>query len=523
MKNKSSPVVILILLLLWLIPSAVQGGWVQDNGSLNVNGNQDANYPGMAFSNSTPYVTWYENNGTANQVYVKYFNGNSWVQVGGSLNENTDKHPGPPRVAFSNTTPYVTWAESNAAAIDQIYVKHYNGSSWERDGVSLNVNMNESGANSSIAMDNGTPYIAWWEESDTIENIFVKYYNGSSWEQHGGSLNVNAVSGKAHYPRIAVYNGTPYVTWAEYVTNSNIYVKHFNGSSWAQDGGSLNVNAARLGDNPAIAFFNGTPYVTWHETNGTVNQVYVKHYNGSNWIQDGSSLNMNMNSSAYHPTIAFCGSTPYVTWQEHNGNKFQVAIKYFNGSSWIADSGSLNIDPLQDAHRPEIAGFNDTPYVTWYENNGTTTKQVMVKHYVEGTPTVTPSITRTSTATPTYTNTPPDTPTATPTITPTPSITPTLTPYAPGKDEVITYPSPARGPDIWFYYHVAGPAKVRIEIYNVLGEKCKVLEDQAAGAGYCRTRWDITAVAPGVYLYRLSMETSRGVREYEVRKLVIVK
>ncbi len=201
---------------------------------------------------------------------------------------------------------------------------------------------------------------------------------------------------------------------------------------------------------------------------------------------------------------------------------------------WVQDNGSLNINGNQSANYPGMAFSGSTPYVTWYEDNGFR-NQVIVEHYTEGTPTVTPSITRTCTVTPTNTNTPPDTPTSTPTytitptrtvtptISPTSTVTPTLTPYAPGKDEVITYPSPARGQDLWFYYYAEGPSKVRIEIYNVLGEKCKVLEDQATGAEYCRTHWDIRAVASGVYLYRLSMETSQGVREYEVRKLVIVK
>jgi hypothetical protein len=103
------------------------------------------------------------------------------------------------------------------------------------------------------------------------------------------------------------------------------------------------------------------------------------------------------------------------------------------------------------------------------------------------------------------------------------TITQTVTPYAIEEDKVITYPSPARGERLYFYYRTEGPAQIRIKIYNVLGELCDTLTGQPGTAGQHRISWDISNAAPGVYLYQLVLEDSNGTRKLPMRKLVIVK
>lgn len=105
------------------------------------------------------------------------------------------------------------------------------------------------------------------------------------------------------------------------------------------------------------------------------------------------------------------------------------------------------------------------------------------------------------------------------------TISPTVTP-APqllSTDKIITYPSPARGNDLWFYYTVSGQAQVRIALYNVTGEKGLVLTSTHAASGNQRTKWDIRDVAPGIYFYHLRIEDSQGVRDFGVKKLAIIK
>lgn len=151
------------------------------------------------------------------------------------------------------------------------------------------------------------------------------------------------------------------------------------------------------------------------------------------------------------------------------------------------------------------------------------------------TPTATQSATRTATRTATPTRTwtltrtvsPTATPTRTITLTPTVSATATptatLTPVVIGFEEIVAYPSPAKGNALWFYYRLEAPAEVTVEVYNPLGERCALFTETQPLAGYARTRWDIGSVAPGVYLYRLRIRTVQGERTLGWREIAIVK
>jgi hypothetical protein len=141
------------------------------------------------------------------------------------------------------------------------------------------------------------------------------------------------------------------------------------------------------------------------------------------------------------------------------------------------------------------------------------------------TPTITPTrtVTRTPTITPTYTITP--TITVTSTISPTVSPTPTITPYAVPGGEVVVFPNPAAGRSVTFMYSLGEPADIMVDVYNVLGLKAAHLEDRnQAGLINRKTFWDISSVAPGVYLYQITITTQSGqVTKSKMKRLVITK
>jgi len=92
-------------------------------------------------------------------------------------------------------------------------------------------------------------------------------------------------------------------------------------AQWVQEGGNLNSNPSHSGGWPSIATYNGTPYVTWTEDNGSsVDLIWVKSFNGTNWVQVGSgALNTVNTCTAFASRIAFNNSTPYVVWEEFAG------------------------------------------------------------------------------------------------------------------------------------------------------------------------------------------------------------
>jgi hypothetical protein len=466
--------------------------WVQVGGSLNVNNNNNAGALDIAVSNNgTPYAAWIEDNGSGvGQVYVRYWDGNSWVQLGGSLNmdpdANVDRWHENVRIAAYNNTPYVVWIEPGTApGVVQLYAKNWNGSAWVAHGC-INMRINYTAGRPSIAMAGAAPYVAWYENYGGVYRVFVQHFNGTGWERDCGTEGLNIDPTKdASDTCIAINNGapgSPYVGWCETNgVNTQFYVKGYLGGAWVQTGGSgsLNVNSNINARGPNIAIANGTPYVTWNENSGGSDQAYVKYYSGGNWALAGSALNYNANQNVGSPDISAFGSSPFVIWNESPGG---VDSKYWNGASWV----ETNL--IADQYGQHIAQADGPPYMAWLHCNGVT-NEVNVQRYILPTATPTMTITATSTVTRTPTCTP------TPFLISTPTSTPTTAEESPSATSTVT-PLPGTGTSRWFITpnpfapargqkaHFNCPqnsryAAVKIKIFNLKGRCVMTLNDTA--------------------------------------------
>lgn len=79
------------------------------------------------------------------------------------------------------------------------------------------------------------------------------------------------------------------------------------------------------------------------------------------------------------------------------------------------------------------------------------------------------------------------------------------------------YPNPFN-PSTTIEYHVPRTSKVKLEIYDVLGQLAKILVDESKPAGIYRVHFDASAFASGVYFYRL-----KAGEFTETKKLLFVK
>lgn len=101
--------------------------------------------------------------------------------------------------------------------------------------------------------------------------------------------------------------------------------------------------------------------------------------------------------------------------------------------------------------------------------------------------------------------------------------------YLPGLPAVYAlgqvYPNPVSG-RATIFYQLPEPARIRITIYNVLGQAVKTLVDQHQPAGYYSVSWNSdndrgSKVAAGTYLYR--MEAGGKNRFRDTKKLIRIK
>jgi hypothetical protein len=233
----------------------------------------------------------------------------------------------------------------------------------------------------------GVPYVAWSESSaGATAQIYVRHWDGTAWVQDGGSLNVNPLD-DAQEPTIASVGGVPYVTWEESFQGgaSEVQVKHWDGSGWVRDGGTLNLNTAASALTPWIGGVGGVPYVAF-EQSGTPSTVDVERFDGTTWRQVGAALNISAGDQARAPSLAVIDGTPYVAWQEAASGVDQIQVDRLSAGAWTQVGGVLNVDPTQSAFHPTIAGVGGVPYVSWTEQtqSGQGRTQAYVKHWDGG-------------------------------------------------------------------------------------------------------------------------------------------
>ena len=200
----------------------------------------------------------------------------------------------------------------------------------------------------------------------------------------GDTLNVDGTR-DAVDTSVADVGGVPYVAWRETtgILGGLIFVKRFDGTNWVQVGGSLNVDATKGAGFPIIASVGGVPYVTWQESDGAKFQIRVARFNGTSWEAVGPSLNTDTAQAGGEPSIASVGGVPYVAWAESiatvNRNKVHVRRLNANGTTWDLVGTDLNVDATKMGQAPRIADVGGVPYVTWFEGDAGGQHQVYVK------------------------------------------------------------------------------------------------------------------------------------------------
>jgi len=380
---------------------SASGGGISDNGD-------DSERPSLAIApDGTLYVAWHDYCCRGQEeIFVRRWNGSSWEEVGagsasgGGVSDNSDRSMSPSLAIAPDGTPYVAWSDWSGEVYNEIYVRRWNGSSWEEVGTGsasgggISNNSGNSGAPSMAIAPDGTPYVAWYDNTSGNSEIYVRRWNGSSWEEvgvgsaSGGGISDNSDSSFIDSMKIAP-DGTPYIAWHDYSGgNSEIYVRRWNGSSWEEVGtgsatdGGISDNDGYSGHSSLTIAPDNTPYVAWDDRSSG-DEIYVRRWNGSSWEEVGagsaSGGGISDNSAAsFYPSMAIApDGTPYVAWYDHSGSGWppEIYVRYWNGSSWgEVGAGSASGGGISDnsgySEHPSLAIAPDgTPYVAWDDDN----------------------------------------------------------------------------------------------------------------------------------------------------------
>jgi hypothetical protein len=392
--------------------SACAGGISDNSGSSKV--------PSLAIApDGTPYVVWEDYSGGGGEIYVRRWNGSSWEEVGagsasgGGISNNGGTSEFPSLAIAPDGTPYVAWNDSSYSDWpSEIYVRRWNGSSWEEVGVGSasgeGISNSDSSYNPSLAIaSDGTPYVAWHNMTGPHWEIYVRRWNGSSWEEVGaGSATGGGISnngGTSRNPSVAVTpDGTPYIAWHDSSDGDyEIYVRRWNGSSW-EEVGAGSASGGGISNNSGNSYYpsmaiapDGRSYVAWEDWSDGNWEIYVRRWNGSSWEEvgagsaSGGGISNNGGTSQWPSVGVAPDGRPYVAWQDDSGGNFEIYVRHWNGNSWAeVGTGSANGGGISDnsgwsAGTSVTVAPDGTPYVAWADSSGGD-YEIYVRRWEEG-------------------------------------------------------------------------------------------------------------------------------------------
>ena len=236
-------------------------------------------------------------------------------------------------------------------------------------------------------------YLAWAETRGQQSDIYVRRWDGNAWVEVGsGSATDGGVSNTAAISQApwieAAPDGSVYLAWHEAVGASyDIYLRHWDGSAWADVGGS--ATGGGLSNTPALSQWpslgidgQGRVYVAWEEVTTADKEIYLRRWNGSVWEEaggasaSGGGLSNNSGDSG-RPFLLIDGSdAPIVGWSDGSGGvDTEVYVRRLTGASWteIGGSGSGGGVSNNDGDsRPPVLGVDSSGaiYATWPDNSG---------------------------------------------------------------------------------------------------------------------------------------------------------
>jgi Bacterial Ig-like domain len=329
-------------------------------------------------------------------LFVKSWNGTAWQQLP-ALDKTQPIYA--PIIKLFNAQPIVAFQEGRKLKDDQvepngnILVYRWTGDAWESLG-EVDIPERDAAAPSLAVANDGTLTIAYFEFESPSSNVVVKRYDGSGWQSLGDALDVSPER-SAVFPSLALdTDGNPTVAWYEDRAGDlarNIYVKRWNGVTWEQLGVSLNSDPKERADTLSLAIGgNGQAVVAFSEYNetGKSNNVYVKHWNGTAWEQLGTVVDNIESQRAVYPSVAVDAANKIsVAWYEAvcqsvspcNEND-SVYLARWDGVAW-QQLGIQDADAKREAYYPSVAlGSNGAPVLVWIEGK-TLQYQIFVKRY----------------------------------------------------------------------------------------------------------------------------------------------
>jgi hypothetical protein len=211
------------------------------------------------------------------EIYLIRWNGRAWEELGGSASEggisSTPTESLGSRIALDDKGhPIVVWAEKVGDA-HEVYLKRWNGSSWVEVGESATgggISRSPRGSSGAmVALDGSGRIVVGWTEDTGNEKCeaYLRRWNGKTWEELGESASAGGIS---RSDRSSMFwglaldpSGEPVACWDSFAlgtnpgdSNSATYLRRWNGKAWEELGRSASgagLSRIRNPGKPSVA------------------------------------------------------------------------------------------------------------------------------------------------------------------------------------------------------------------------------------------------------------------------------
>ncbi len=237
-----------------------------------------------------------------------------------------------------------------------------------------------------------------------IEELEPRIAPAVIWDEMGiGSASGGGISQNSEWsvsPSMAIdRSGRPVIAWSDDSSgNSEIYVRRWDGQSWAEymsgslgsatGAGISNTNTYSVSPSIVVGMDN-YPVVAWTEWTPGGTEIYVRRYDGISWAEyqvDGlthgsaSGGGMSATANATTPSITLgTNGQPLIAWTDSSSNRYQIYVRYWDNNvrqwaEWANSGRGQGISSTSGtAGFPVVTiAWSQQPLVVWMNRRTTT-------------------------------------------------------------------------------------------------------------------------------------------------------
>ncbi|MFO7663066.1 MAG: hypothetical protein R6X18_10795 [Chloroflexota bacterium] len=318
--------------------------------------------------------------------------------------------------------PIVAWADSSSGN-SEIYVRRWNGFSWVEMGETsatyggISNNHGDSRFPAVAVSPDGMILVAWSDNTSGHSEIYVRRWKPPKWVEMGpGSATGNGISenqGWSELPRVAFdLEGLPVIAWTNNTSddgeNYEIYVRRWDestetwdeiGSNSASGGGISNNNGNSRNPIPIVAS-DGTIIIVWYDNSGVQNgddidnnDIYVRRWLNSAWVEmgngsaSGGGISNSEGNSLYPVPALLNGDMPIVAWADRTYGNHEIYVRSWDGTNWVeigagsASGGGIS-QSSKNSMNPSLAvTAKEVPIIAWYDNVTSTNSEIYIRRW----------------------------------------------------------------------------------------------------------------------------------------------